>query len=56
LEEWLVYIENVLNDPGAYEAEIRGIASFVFSIFDTNGDEQLDLEEYRQVYRAAGRD
>ncbi|NEO24115.1 hypothetical protein, partial [Moorena sp. SIO4A5] len=52
----LAYIENILNDQDAYEAQIKGIASFVFSVFDTNGDEQLDLEEYRQWYRSAGRD
>ncbi|NEP49144.1 MAG: hypothetical protein F6K65_10085 [Moorea sp. SIO3C2] len=56
LEEWLVYIENILNDQDAYEAEIKGIAGFVFSVFDTNGDEQLDLEEYRQWYRTASLD
>ncbi|NEO93010.1 MAG: hypothetical protein F6K56_23390 [Moorea sp. SIO3G5] len=56
LEEWLKYIENILKDQGVYEAEIRGIAGFVFSVFDTNGDDQLDLEEYRQFYRTSGHD
>lgn len=52
LDEWLVYIDNLLNDSQAYEAEVNGIAAFVFSVFDVDGNEQLSLEEYRQLYKA----
>ncbi|NET03476.1 MAG: hypothetical protein F6K16_01800 [Symploca sp. SIO2B6] len=54
LDEWLVYIDNVLNDQEAYEAQLHGIAAFAFSVFDINGDNQLSLEEYRQFYKAGG--
>ncbi|NEQ69347.1 MAG: hypothetical protein F6J86_22905 [Symploca sp. SIO1B1] len=56
LDEWLVYIDNLLSDQQAYEAEINGIVSFVFSLFDVDGNDQLDLSEYRQVYRTVDLD
>ncbi|WP_149030787.1 MULTISPECIES: EF-hand domain-containing protein [Moorena] len=51
LDEWLVYMDNILNDPEAYEAQLHGIAALAFSVFDVDGNEQLDLEEYKQYFR-----
>ena len=56
LDEWLVYIDNLLNDPQAYEAEVNGIVALVFSVFDVDGNEQLNLEEYQQFFQAHNQD
>jgi juvenile hormone diol kinase len=56
LDEWLAYVDNLINDKQAYEAEVNGIVSFLFSLFDVDGNDQLDLSEYRQFYRTVGLD
>jgi juvenile hormone diol kinase len=52
--EWLAYIDSVINDPKAYEAELGGVAGFVFGLFDRDNDGKLTLDEYKQWFRAHG--
>jgi juvenile hormone diol kinase len=56
LEEWLSYVDQMLQSDEAYEAEVKGIASMAFQAFDRNRDERIDLEEYRGLHRAHGLD
>jgi juvenile hormone diol kinase len=54
LEEWLAYMDAVIDDPVAYEAELYGVAGAVFSVFDLDDDNALSTEELRALYRAMG--
>ncbi len=56
LPEWLAYVDDMLGSEDAYEAEVRKIASTVFSVFDRDGDGKLTAEEYRESYEAMGLD
>ena len=54
--EWLVYIDNMLSSPATFDAEVTKIVAAIFAIFDLDGNGSLELEEYRQLYRATGID
>lgn len=54
LAEWLAYMEAVLDDRAAYEAELDGVAAAVFGVFDLDGDDALSNEELRALYRGLG--
>lgn len=54
LDEWLAYMETVLDDARAYETEMEGMAEAVFRVFDVDGDEALSIEELRALYRGLG--
>ncbi len=56
IDQWLAYITETMDDPQAYDAEITGTASFIFSLFDTNRDDTLSLGEFHQYFQSLGLD
>ena len=54
LSEWMAYMEAVLEDDAAYEAELAGVAGAVFGVFDLDADDALTTEELRALYRGLG--
>jgi juvenile hormone diol kinase len=56
LDEWLAYVDDMLDSEDAYEAEVQKIARSTFGVFDRDGDGKLDLAEYQEGYRSLGLD
>jgi juvenile hormone diol kinase len=56
LEEWLSYVDEMLQSDEAYEAEVKGIGTMSFQAFDRDMNGKIDLDEYRGWHRAHGLD
>ena len=52
LDEWLANIDHMLQ----FETEAKAITGSIFGVFDRDGDDKLDVEEYKELYRAIGLD
>lgn len=54
--EYFNYVEELLNNPELYEAEVIKVTKVSFDSFDTNGDGHIDLGEYQSIYKMLGLD
>ncbi|AOX01822.1 hypothetical protein BJP34_22425 [Moorena producens PAL-8-15-08-1] len=56
LDEWLTYHENVLSDTEGNEAVVNAKAAGIIFLLDSDKDDKVTLEEYRQFFQAYGID
>lgn len=54
LEEWLAYYSNVLADETQYTKEVQSLMTFIFEVFDDNGDGQISQQEWTELFRVYG--
>ena len=55
-DEYLQYVDKLLNNPEMYEAEIVVPVKGLFKSMDKDGDGHIDLEEYKNLYANLGFD
>ena len=52
LDEWLAYVDKMLQSEEQYRAEVEGIVALIFQAFDRNNDGRIDRAEYERMHRA----
>ena len=52
LDEWLAYVDKMLQSEEQYRAEVEGIVALIFQAFDRNKDGRIDRAEYERMHRA----
>jgi juvenile hormone diol kinase len=51
LDEWLAYVDKMLQSEEQYRAEVEGIVAQIFQVFDRDKDGQIDRAEYERWHR-----
>ena len=54
LDEWLACWQITLEDDARYEAEVEAITNHLFTVFDTDEDEQIGPDEFVNFYGVFG--
>ena len=52
LDEWLAYVDRMLQSEEQFRAEVEGIVALIFQAFDRNQDGRIDRAEYERWHRA----
>lgn len=56
IDEWLNYHDQLLQEVNQYEREINSLMTFIYKIFDSDGDgkiSQKELEEFLMAYNVS---
>ena len=51
LNEWMAYYADVLGDETKYTQEVQALMKLIFEVFDTNGDGQINQEEWAALFQ-----
>ncbi|MEM7112396.1 MAG: EF-hand domain-containing protein [Chloroflexota bacterium] len=52
LQEWFAFFDHMLNTEGVYQQMIGALAKDVISVFDSDGNDKLGLDEYQNFFSA----
>jgi juvenile hormone diol kinase len=52
LDEWLAYVDRMLESDEQYRAEVEGIVALIFQAFDRDKNGLIDRDEYERWHRA----